>query len=78
MERDLAELVVAAAVAVPRTRRIGGYAAAVLFVAVFPANLKMAVDALHDGSTAKQVGSIARLPLQVPLVVWALAVARRA
>src|SRR6266567_1714395 len=39
-----AELAVAAAVAMPRTRRLGALAAAGLFAAVFPANVKMALD----------------------------------
>ena len=59
---------VAAAVAVPRTRKRGALAAALLFVAVFPANLQMAADA--DTATEKAI-AYARLPLQVPLVVWA-------
>ncbi len=70
-----AELGVAAAVAAARTRRWGGLAAAALFVAVFPANVQMALDA--DGrSAAYQWVTYARLPLQVPLVVWAVSVAR--
>ena len=40
----VAELACAVAVANPRTRRLGGLAAAALFVAVFPANIQMAVD----------------------------------
>jgi uncharacterized membrane protein len=39
------ELAVAAAVAAPRTRSRGALVAAVLFVAVYPANIQMAVDA---------------------------------
>ena len=39
-----AELAVAAAVVAPRTRRVGGLAAAGLFAAVFPANVQMARD----------------------------------
>jgi uncharacterized membrane protein len=72
-----AELACAALVAHPRTRRFGGWAAAALFVAVFPANVQMALDS-GRGSTAYQVASWARLPLQIPLVWWAAAVARRA
>ena len=40
----LAELGVAAAVAHPRTRRLGGRLAALLFTIVFPANVQMALD----------------------------------
>ena len=73
----LAELACAAAVAAPRTRRIGGYAAAALFIAVFPGNIQMALDA-GDRSATYQALTYARLPLQVPLVIWGIAVARRA
>lgn len=73
----VAELGVAAAVAVPRTRRLGGLAAAVLFVAVFPANVKMAID-WSDRSAAEQAAAYGRLPLQILLVVWALRVRRDA
>lgn len=73
----VAELGCAAAVAVARTRRVGGLAAAALFVLVFPANLQMALDA-RGGSTLGQVVAFGRLPLQVPLVLWALSVANGA
>jgi len=71
-----AEFAVAAAVAVPRTRRVGGLAAAALFVAVFPANVKMARD-WRRRPPAYRAAAYARLPLQAPLVWWALRVARR-
>ena len=73
----VAELAVAAAVAAPRTRRLGGLAAAALFTAVFPANIKMALDA-RGRSRGEQLATVARLPLQVPLVIWALRVSRSA
>jgi uncharacterized membrane protein len=69
----VAELGVAAAVAVPRTRRAGAAAAAGLFVAVFPANVQMALD-WSDRSVVAQAVAWGRLPLQVPLVLWALRV----
>jgi uncharacterized membrane protein len=72
-----AELAVAGAVAWPRTRHTGALAAAGLFVAVFPANVKMAVD-LRDSSPARRRAAYGRLPLQAPLVLWALKVARDA
>lgn len=71
----VAELGVAAAVAHPRTRRAGATAAAVLFVAVFPANIQAAVSAATPVEKALTWG---RLPLQVPLVAWALRVRERA
>ncbi len=73
----VAELACAAAVAYPRTRRVGGYVTAALFVVVFPGNVQMALDA-GDESVAYRVAAYGRLPLQIPLILWALAVARRA
>jgi uncharacterized membrane protein len=70
----LVELAVGASVLTPATRRKGALAAAALFVAVYPGNIKQAVDA--DTGKEKAI-SYARLPLQVPLVVWALKVSRR-
>ncbi len=70
----VAELAVAAAVAVPQTRRRGALAAALLFVAVFPGNIQMAFDAQTAGEKAIAYG---RLPLQLPLVLWAYRLSRR-
>ena len=72
----VAELGVAAALAHPRTRRLGGLAAAGLFAAVFPANVKMAIDWRGTSSTRRAI-AYGRLPLQIPLVLWGLRVARR-
>ena len=66
----VAEIVCAGLVVHPRTRRFGAVAAAGLFIAVFPANVKMALD---GGALAGLAW--ARLPLQVPLVLWAYRVA---
>ncbi|MEO8889038.1 MAG: hypothetical protein ABI301_03420 [Jatrophihabitantaceae bacterium] len=72
----VAELVCAVALAFGPTRRIAGWACVALFIAVYPANIKMAVDSLHgDGS---ELIAWLRLPLQIPLVLWALYIARRA
>jgi uncharacterized membrane protein len=72
----LAELAVAGLLAHPRTRRLGGWAAAALFVAVFPANLDMAWQRRHQPGPL--VACLARLPLQAPLVAWAVRVGRGA
>ncbi len=75
-----AELGCAAAMVVPRTRRLGGWLTAALLVAVFPANLQMALDGGLKGAGFpgnNPVLAWLRLPLQVPLVLMALAVARR-
>ncbi|GAA3033895.1 DoxX family protein [Kitasatospora albolonga] len=73
----VAELAVGAAVALPRTRRAGALAAAGLFVAVLPANVKMAYDWRHRPA-ALRGAALARVPAQLPLVLWALRVRRNA
>jgi uncharacterized membrane protein len=70
-----AELAVAAAIAHPRSRRLGGLAAAALFAGVFPANVKMAADWRH-ASPARRAIAYGRLPLQIPLILWARRVSR--
>ena len=72
------EIATAAALVTPRTRGTGGLAAAVLFAAVLPGNIKMAVDARKSDSAAYRLGTILRLPMQAPLIVWALKVHRNA
>ena len=67
----LAELACAMAVVVPTTRRAGGFASAALLVAMFPGNVYMAVE---PGDVPRWA-ALVRLPLQVPLVLWALSVA---
>jgi len=76
----VAELACAGALAVPATRQVGGLASAALLVGVFPGNVTMAVRSRPDARSWAGTPAVAwaRLPLQVPLVAWALAVARRA
>ncbi len=72
----VAELALGAAVAAPRTRRIGALATAGFFVAVLPANVKMAVD-WRNHPAPYRAAAWARVPLQLPLVCWALRAGRR-
>ena len=65
------ELACAAGLALPRTRRAAGLASAALLVGVYPGNVKMAVDAMQGGNTALKAASLARLPLQLPLIRFA-------
>ncbi|MBA8823002.1 putative membrane protein [Saccharopolyspora lacisalsi] len=69
----VAELACAATVAHPRTRRAGATATAGLLAAVFPANVRMAVD-WRNKPRALRYGAYARLPLQLPLIRRALSV----
>jgi uncharacterized membrane protein len=75
------ELAAAVLVARRRTRRLGGLLAAATFVGVFPANVKAALDggmAHLDPPMNSPAVAWLRLPLQVPLIGWALRVARTA
>ncbi|MER5511178.1 hypothetical protein ABT052_38525 [Streptomyces sp. NPDC002766] len=70
-----AELALAAGIALPRTRKAAALAAAAFFVGVFPANVKMAVD-WRDRPAPQKAAAMGRLPLQLPLVLWARSVAK--
>lgn len=72
----IAEVATAGLIAVPSTRRLGGIAAAALLVAVFPANVQMAID-WRKKSPKKRAIAVGRLPLQGVLVAQALHIARR-
>ncbi|MFT4189240.1 MAG: hypothetical protein QM621_11740 [Aeromicrobium sp.] len=62
----------------PKTRRWGGRIAEALLVAVFPANIQMAVDVVRSEKSPAwyKAGVIGRLPLQLPLVKIARKAAR--
>ena len=72
----VAELVCAAGLLSPRTRRLAGLASAGLLVAVFPANVQMATDLQRKGSPRAAAIGWTRLPLQLPLIKWALKASR--
>jgi uncharacterized membrane protein len=55
-----------------RTKRAGGWAAAATIVAVYPANIQMALDARSDQRRLYRLGCWARLPMQFPMIGWAL------
>ena len=64
-----------------RTRRAGVLGTIGVLLAVFPANVKMALDGGIPGQTfplGSPVVAWARLPLQVPMVFWAWRVAAAA
>ena len=74
----VAEIAVATAILAPPTRRVGGLAAALLFAGVLPGNIKMALDARRSDSAAFRIGTLLRLPMQLPLITWAMKVRRTA
>ena len=72
------ELLCAAGLAVPATRKPAGYASALLLLGVWPGNLQMALDSNRSRSTARRAIAWGRMPLQVPMIRAALAAARSA
>ncbi|WP_432949836.1 DoxX family protein [Kribbella sp. CA-253562] len=72
----VAELVCAAGLLHPRTRRAAGLTSAALLAAVFPANVQMALDVNRKGSTQAKALAFGRLPLQIPLIRAALKASR--
>ncbi len=69
------ELATAGLLAAPATRRLGASVAVALFLAVFPANINM-VRLWWDKPWPVRLGAIARLPLQIPMITWALKIRR--
>lgn len=70
----VAEVVAGALLATPRTRRAGAWLSLGILVGVFPANVKMALDGGIEGygfPIGSPVVAWLRLPLQIPLIVWA-------
>jgi uncharacterized membrane protein len=80
----LAEIACAAGLLHPRTRRYAGLASAALLVAILPGNVQMSASygkrAQRRGTLSAQAafaGTVARLPLQLPLIRTALKAAGR-
>ena len=80
MGSGLAEIGCAAGLLAPRSRRRAARASAGLLVLVFPGNVQHAVTAMRSSraSAGYRAGTLLRLPVQVPLVLWARRVAREA
>jgi uncharacterized membrane protein len=71
------EVATGALLLAPKTRRLGALAAVALFVAVYPANIN-SIRVFWDKGWAARIGTIARLPLQFPMIAAALKVYRNA
>jgi len=56
-------------VLVPACRRVAGYGLIALLIAVFPANIKMFADHIHEGISPVTVALFLRLPLQIAFIV---------
>ena len=75
-----AEIALGLGMLAPRTRRASALGLVALTVAVFPANIDMAVNKVEvkpvDGTLTRSVGTATgpqnwiRLPIQVPLIWW--------
>ena len=62
---------------VPRLRRAASYGLVALYVAVFPANINMAVHRISLGDAPMPTWALwARLPFQALFIAWALWVGR--
>lgn len=73
----VAEIASGAALLHPRTRRLGGALSVATLVAVFPANLHMALHPeRYRAVPGGRAALLARLPLQLALIAWARAAAR--
>jgi uncharacterized membrane protein len=71
----VAELASGALLLSPRTRKLGALSAVAVFVGVFPANLNL-VRLWRDKPLFMRLGAIARLPLQIPMIIQAFKVYR--
>jgi uncharacterized membrane protein len=72
----VAEIAVAIGLFIPRTRRLAGWGAALLFLSVYPGNIYMAYD-WRDREISQQLIAYLRLPFQIPLIWWAVSIARK-
>lgn len=54
----------------PATRKFAAWGIIALLVAVFPANVQMLVNYIHEHNPQIWV-AVLRLPLQIPLIWWA-------
>lgn len=80
----VAELVCGLGLLHPRTRRLAGWASAAVLVGVWPGNVQMSLDHARRAqrrrdlaSAAMFAGTVARLPMQLPMIRTALRVTRR-
>ena len=71
----VAEVTTGALLLSRRTRKVGALAAIAVFLGVYPANINM-VRLWRDKSLFMRLCAIARLPLQIPMIISALQIHR--
>jgi uncharacterized membrane protein len=69
----VAELLIGVGLLIPRTRVLAAWGAIALLVAVYPANIHMAIADVPVGDPPQSAGVLrwVRLPLQFVLIAWA-------
>jgi len=75
----VAEIAGGVGILIPKTRRAAGWGLIALYIAVFPANVNMALHGISPGDTPVPAWAAwARLPFQIVFILWAywVAVAR--
>lgn len=60
-----------------KTRRFAAFGIIALLIAVFPANIQMLINYIHENNPRLWI-AIVRLPLQIPLILWAWWIAKDA
>lgn len=74
----IAEIAGGAGLLVPKLQRAAAYGLVLLLLAVFPANIYMAVAHVQfPGLSGAPWAQWLRLPLQIPLIWWALQYAKK-
>lgn len=73
----VAEIALGVGLLAPPTRRLAGWGSVALLLGVYPANLKMAQDAMGTDNTGLKAAAIGRLPMQLPMIKAALAATKK-
>ncbi|GAB4092655.1 DoxX family protein [Flaviaesturariibacter terrae] len=71
----LAEILLGLGILFRLTRRWSAWGLILLLIAVFPANVQMAINYYHQGHP-RLWGALLRLPVQILLIAWAWVYAR--
>lgn len=73
----VAELTGGVGLGIPATRRAAGLCTAAMFTSFIPAHIALIRRSFEPGGTpTRRAIMVARLPLQIPLIRWAMRAAR--